>query len=163
MLLELLRALRWLIFRGRCEINADALQSPRYLIMKGKKEEAAKVIARYHTTEGNNVDHPLVKAVVQQMEESLEDTSNRSVWDWRGFFKKGARSRVGVLVLYSIFQSWNGGGIIGQYLSPAMKTIGITSTMQKQAINFGEILTYLVFTVSKTLSCSSGVVISFPP
>lgn len=72
------------------------------------------VIARYHTTEGNNPDHPLVKAVVQQMEDSVADTSNMKVWDWRGFFKKGARSRVGVLVLYSIFQSWNGGGIIGQ-------------------------------------------------
>jgi hypothetical protein len=89
-------------------------ESPRYLIMKGKKEEAAMVIARYHTTEGNNPDHPLVKAVIQQMEDSIADSTNRDVWDWRGFFKKGARSRVGVLVLYSIFQSWNGGGIIGQ-------------------------------------------------
>ncbi len=45
-------------------------ESPRYLILSGKKEKAAKVIARYHTTEGNNVEHPLVKVVVQQMEES---------------------------------------------------------------------------------------------
>lgn len=72
------------------------------------------VIARYHTTEGNNPDHPLVKAVVQQMEDSVAGATNTEVWDWRGFFKKGARSRVGVLIIYSIFQSWNGGGIIGQ-------------------------------------------------
>lgn len=82
--------------------------------MKGRKEEAAMVIAHYHTTEGNNPEHPLVKAVVQQMEDSIAGATNRDVWDWRGFFKKGARSRVGVLILYSIFQSWNGGGIIGQ-------------------------------------------------
>jgi hypothetical protein len=89
-------------------------ESPRYLVLKGRKEEAAMVIARYHTTEGNNPDHPLVKAVVQQMEDSIAGATNREVWDWRGFFKKGARSRVGVLIIYSIFQSWNGGGIIGQ-------------------------------------------------
>lgn len=90
-------------------------ESPRYLILKGKKDQAAKVIARYHTTEGNNVEHPLVKAVIQQMEDSIQNNdTNLSVWDWRGFAKKGARSRVGVLVCYSVFQSWNGGGIIGQ-------------------------------------------------
>lgn len=72
------------------------------------------VIARYHTTEGNNPEHPLVKAVVQQMEDSVVNNTNKEVWDWRGFFKKGARSRVLVLIIYSIFQSWNGGGIIGQ-------------------------------------------------
>jgi len=126
-------------------------------MMKGKKAEAAMVIARYHTTEGNNPDHPLVKAVVQQIEDSLVDTTNRSVYDWRGFFKAGARSRVGVLVLYSVFQSWNGGGIIGQYLSPALGTIGIKSSMQKNAISFGEILTYLVFTVSSYLPSSSNM------
>src|SRR5208337_4357629 len=97
-----------------CTIYFLTPESPRYLIMKGRKEEAAMVIARYHTTEGNNPEHPLVKAVVQQMEDSIADSTNREVWDWRGFFKKGARSRVGVLVVYSIFQSWNGGGIIGQ-------------------------------------------------
>ena len=97
-----------------CTIYFLSPESPRYLIMRGRKEEAAMVIARYHTTEGNNPEHPLVKAVVQQMEDSIADRTNREVWDWRGFFKKGARSRVGVLVLYSIFQSWNGGGIIGQ-------------------------------------------------
>jgi len=103
-------------------------ESPRYLILKGRKEEAAMVIARYHTTEGNNPDHPLVKAVVQQMEDSIAGATNMEVWDWRGFFKKGARSRVGVLIIYSIFQSWNGGGIIGQVrqillaLSQSLKT-----------------------------------------
>ncbi|KAE9363922.1 MFS sugar transporter-like protein [Stipitochalara longipes BDJ] len=122
-------------------------ESPRYLILKGRKEEAAMVVARYHTTEGNNPDHPLVKAVVQQMEDSIVGATNMEVWDWRGFFKKGARSRVGVLIIYSIFQSWNGGGIIGQYLGPACETVGITSTTAKNGFSFGSTLTYLIFTV----------------
>lgn len=120
--------------------------------MRGRKEEAAKVLARYHTTEGNNVDHPLVKALIQQMEESVADNTNKNVWDWRGFAKKGARYRVLVLVVYSVFQSWNGGGIIGQYLGPALETIGIETSVQKNSISFGETLTYFVFTVSYSFS-----------
>lgn len=126
-------------------------ESPRYLIMRGRKEEAAMVIARYHTTEGDNPEHPLVKAVVREMEESIADSTNRAVWDWRGFLKKGARSRVGVLALYSVFQSWNGGGIIGQYLTPATKQVGITSAQANNSFQFGSTLTYFVFTVVGSL------------
>jgi hypothetical protein len=101
-----------------CTIYFISPETPRYLMLRGRRDEAAMVIARYHTTEGNNPEHPLVKAVLQQMEDSISNTSNREVWDWRGFFKTGARSRVGVLALYSVFQSWNGGGIIGQVSHP---------------------------------------------
>jgi hypothetical protein len=98
-----------------CTIYFLTPESPRYLILKGKRDQARKVIARYQTTEGDNLDHPLVEVVTRQIEESLEnETSNRELWDFRGFFKKGARSRLLVIVLYSIFQQWNGGGIIGQ-------------------------------------------------
>ncbi|KAI9051753.1 hypothetical protein LZ554_004793 [Drepanopeziza brunnea f. sp. 'monogermtubi'] len=125
-----------------------APESPRYLIMRGKKEDAKKMIARYHTTEGNNVDHPLVSVVIRQIEESLAATpKNREVWDFRAFFKRGARYRVLVLVMYSIFQQWNGGGIIGQYLVPALQTIGIDNSQQQLGFNFGSVAVYFVFTV----------------
>ncbi|KAH7309323.1 MFS sugar transporter-like protein [Rhexocercosporidium sp. MPI-PUGE-AT-0058] len=125
-----------------------APESPRYLITKGKKEQAKKMIARYHTTEGNNPDHPLVGVVVRQIEESLSNSpKNREVWDFRAFFKRGARYRVLVLILYSIFQQWNGGGIIGQYLVPALETIGITDSMKQLGFNFGSTAVYFVFTV----------------
>jgi len=60
-------------------------ESPRYLIMRGKLAQAKKVIARYQTTEGTNVDHPLVQAVVAQIEESLQsDTAREKAWwDYR--------------------------------------------------------------------------------
>ncbi|EKD20139.1 uncharacterized protein L3040_002188 [Drepanopeziza brunnea f. sp. 'multigermtubi'] len=125
-----------------------APESPRYLIMRGKKEDAKKMIARYHTTEGNNVNHPLVSVVVRQIEESLAATpKNREVWDFRAFFKRGARYRVLVLVMYSIFQQWNGGGIIGQYLVPALQTTGIDNSQQQLGFNFGSVAVYFVFTV----------------
>lgn len=118
--------------------------------MRGKHAEARKIIARYQTTEGDNVNHPLVNAVMQQMEESLAQSSqeNKKSWDWRAFAKRGARYRILCLVLYSIFQQWNGGGIIGNYLTPALETVGITESSEILAIQFGSTVTYCVFTVA---------------
>lgn len=133
-------------------------ESPRHMVLRGNKEAAAKMVAKYHTTEGNNVNHPLVVAVVQQIEESIENDKrgHRASWDYSVFFKKGARYRFLVLSLYSIFQQWNGGGIIGQYLSPALDTVGITRSIDQLGINFGLTATYLVFTV-----CGSFIVDRF--
>ena len=124
-------------------------ETPRYLVLRGRKEEAMRVIARYHTTEGNNVDHPLVQIVTKQIEESLENerAGHRAFWDYRVFFTKTVRYRLLILVLYSIFQQWNGGGIIGQYLIPALDTIGITGSQEQLGFNFGLTAVYFVFTV----------------
>ncbi|KAF7884126.1 uncharacterized protein EAF01_011549 [Botrytis porri] len=134
-------------------------ESPRYLIMRGQMEKAKRVIAKMHTTEGNNVDHPLVTIVANQIEKSLQNErqSNHAWWDYRVLFHgRPAQYRVLVLVLYSIFQQWNGGGIIGQYLVPALDTVGITGTTEQLGMNFGLNATYLVFTV-----CGSFIVDRF--
>jgi hypothetical protein len=51
-----------------------------------------------------------------------------------------------VLVLYSIFQQWNGGGIIGYYLSATLDTVGITGSQEQLGISLGLTVTYFVFT-----------------
>jgi MFS family permease len=98
-------------------------ESPRYYVLRGKREKAKQVIAKYHTTSAD-VNEPIVETVVRQIEESLEadKTGYRAVWDFRVFFTKTARFRLLVLVLYSLFQQWNGGGIITYYVSgPKMR------------------------------------------
>ncbi|KAJ5643964.1 uncharacterized protein N7484_006471 [Penicillium longicatenatum] len=122
-------------------------ESPRWYIMKGQREKAKKVIAKYHTTSGD-VNQPIVEIVVAQIEESLEgDRSGFSdFWDYRVFFTKTARYRLLVLTLYSIFQQWNGGGIITYYMTPALETIGIDTTKQQLGITIGSTATYFVFT-----------------
>lgn len=125
-------------------------ESPRYLVLRGQHDKAKEVIAKYQTTEGNNVEHPLVIAVVNQIEESLENDrhGHRDFWDYRVFFKKTVRYRLFIIILYSIFQQWNGGGIIGQYMVPALETIGIDGTMQQLGIQFGLTGVYFVFTLA---------------
>lgn len=60
-------------------------ESPRYLVLRGKIDQARRVVARYQTTEGDNLDHPLVNAVIAQIQESLtSDTArDKKWWDYR--------------------------------------------------------------------------------
>ncbi|KAJ5918783.1 hypothetical protein N7454_009927 [Penicillium verhagenii] len=122
-------------------------ESPRWYIMKGQREKAKQVIAKYHTTSGD-INQPIVDIVVTQIEESLENdrAGFSAFWDYRVFFTKTVRYRLFVLTLYSIFQQWNGGGIITYYMTPALETIGITGTKQQLGINIGSTGTYFVFT-----------------
>ncbi|KAI0128303.1 putative MFS sugar transporter protein [Xylariales sp. AK1849] len=122
-------------------------ESPRYLMMKGKREEARTVIARYMTTH-NDPNAPIVPLIMAQIDESLEESNTgvRAAWDYRVFFTKQVRYRTMVLLVYSIFQQWNGGGIIGNYLSPALDTIGITESLDQLGINLGLTAIYFVFT-----------------
>lgn len=92
-------------------------ETPRFYVMRGQREKAKEVIAKYHTTSGDVNEH-IVEIVVNQMEESLENdrTGFRQFWDYRVFFTKAVRYRLLVLILYSVFQQWNGGSIISYYV-----------------------------------------------
>ncbi|KAJ5749969.1 hypothetical protein N7533_006997 [Penicillium manginii] len=122
-------------------------ESPRYYVMRGNRQKAKEVIAKYHTT-STSINEPIVDIVVTQIEESLENDQNsyRSFWDYRVFFTKIARYRLLVLVLYSIFQQWNGGSIITYYMVPALETVGIDGTKQQLGISIGTTAVYFVFT-----------------
>ncbi|GAM38447.1 hypothetical protein TCE0_033r09176 [Talaromyces pinophilus] len=141
-------------------------ESPRYYVMRGQVEKARQVIAKYHTT-SENVNEPIVGIVINQMEESLENerAGFRNFWDYRVFFTKAVRYRLLVLILYSVFQQWNGGGIISYYVRitpeicsdgttnpmktqmvPALETIGIDGKLPQLGISLGTTATYFVFT-----------------
>ncbi|KAJ5132834.1 hypothetical protein N7448_006992 [Penicillium atrosanguineum] len=127
-------------------------ESPRFYVMKGMREKAKEVVAKYHTT-STDINQPIVEILVTQMEESLESDRDgiRSFWDYRVFFTKTARYRLLVLVLYSIFQQWNGGSIITYYMAAALETIGIDGTKQQLGITIGTTAVYFVFTAVGSL------------
>ncbi|KAL0932289.1 MFS sugar transporter [Colletotrichum truncatum] len=123
-------------------------ESPRFLVMKGKKEEARRMIAKYMTTH-NDINHEIVDIMILQIEESIETSKAgfRATWDFRVFFTRAVWFRTFVLAVYAVFQQWNGGGIIGYYLAPALKTIGITEQLDQLGINLGLTGIYFVFTL----------------
>ncbi|KAG9698977.1 MFS general substrate transporter, partial [Aureobasidium melanogenum] len=123
-------------------------ESPRYLVKVGKRDAAKHVVAKYHTTSGN-LDEPLVNVVISQIDESLENEEALAGawWDYRVFFTKAVRFRMLVLTLYSVFQQWNGGGIITYYLTPALILVGIKKPMEQLGIQLGSTAIYFVFTL----------------
>ncbi|KAL4810036.1 general substrate transporter [Aspergillus unguis] len=122
-------------------------ESPRYYVMRGKRDAARRVIAKYHTTSGD-INQPIVNILVSQMEASIENdrAGHQKFWDFSVFLKRTVHYRLLVLVLYSIFQQWNGGGIITYYMVPALETIGVNGSMQQLGIQLGTTATYFVFT-----------------
>ncbi|KAF5600923.1 lactose permease [Fusarium pseudoanthophilum] len=123
-------------------------ESPRYMIMKGQREKARTMISKYFTS-SEDPNHPFVETLIAQIDESIETSAVgfRAVWDFRVFFTKAVGFRTFVLLLYSIFQQWNGGGIIGLYMDPALQTIGITKKLDVLGITLGLTATYFVFTL----------------
>ncbi|KAL3455305.1 general substrate transporter [Aspergillus heterothallicus] len=122
-------------------------ESPRYYIQRGNRDAAKRVIARYHTTSGD-IDQPIVNIVVSQMEASIENdrAGHQKFWDYSVFLKKTVHYRLLVLALYSVFQQWNGGGIITYYMVPALETIGVKDSLSQLGISLGTTAVYFVFT-----------------
>ncbi|KAH7162189.1 sugar transporter [Dactylonectria estremocensis] len=124
-------------------------ESPRFLVMKGKVQKAREVIAKYQTT-NNDINDPIVPMVIAQIEQSLENSQTKTLtaaYDYRVFFTRAVGFRTTVLLIYSLFQSWNGGGIIGYYLTPALATVGINKTLDQLGITLGSTGLYFVFTL----------------
>ncbi|KAL2854944.1 general substrate transporter [Aspergillus pseudoustus] len=122
-------------------------ESPRYYMQRGNRDAAKRVIAKYHTTSGD-LDQPIINIIVSQMEASIENdrAGHQKFWDYTVFLKKTVHYRLLVLALYSVFQQWNGGGIITYYMVPALQTIGVTGTLPQLGIQLGTTATYFVFT-----------------
>ncbi|KAG5761431.1 hypothetical protein H9Q72_010460 [Fusarium xylarioides] len=106
------------------------------------------MISKYFTS-SEDPNHPSVETLIAQIDESIETSAVgfRAVWDFRVFFTKAVGFRTFVLLLYSIFQQWGGGGIIGLYMDPALQTIGITKKLDVLGITLGLTATYFVFTL----------------
>lgn len=90
-----------------CLVYPCTPESPRYLISKGKIDEARQVIAKYHTT-SEDVSDPIVSAEITQIQASIE-TVDAKPWDFRTLWNKpSARYRLKVIFMYSFFQQCNG-------------------------------------------------------
>ncbi|KAL4931185.1 putative MFS sugar transporter protein [Aspergillus undulatus] len=122
-------------------------ETPRWYVMRGQREKARHIIAKYHTTSGD-INQPIVNILVSQMEASIENdrAGHQKWWDYSVFIKRVVLYRLLCLILYSCFQSWSGGAIITYYMVPALETIGIDEPIQQLGIQLGTTATYLVFT-----------------
>lgn len=90
-------------------------ESPRYLVMKGRIQEAKEVIAKYQTA-SESTDDPIVEAQITQMQQASEMAEARP-WDFRSLWAtKSERYRLMVIVIYAFYWQFSGTGSFSSWL-----------------------------------------------
>ncbi|KAJ5730823.1 uncharacterized protein N7483_005331 [Penicillium malachiteum] len=91
---------------------------------------------RYHAN-GDTSD-PLVIWEYQEIERALEEEALSSKTSYLDLLKtKGNRKRLMVTLVMAMGVNWVGNGIVSYYLSPVLKSVGITEASKILAINAG--------------------------
>ena len=114
-------------------------ESPRYLLYKGKEDEARRMLARYHTV-SEDPSCELVNVEIAQIKESLA-LMDRKPLDFSPLYKtKQDRYRLFLIFLYSIFQQWNGSNLFSYYLTAILTLVGINGKHQLLGFGLGQSL-----------------------
>lgn len=127
-------------------------ESPRWLISKGRVDEASKIIADYHT--GGNVDDPLAVYEILEIESTLkaEQDAHDSASYADMVKTKGNRHRLFISITLGIFGQWSGNGVVSYYLALVLETVGITSVTHQTLISGCLQIWNLIFAVGAALS-----------
>ncbi|KAK7453576.1 hypothetical protein VKT23_001459 [Stygiomarasmius scandens] len=109
-------------------------ESPRWLVAKGRGEEAFAILAKYHA-EGD-VDSEFVKAEFVQIEKTLEMEKENAKRGWGELVKtSGMRRRLLIGSALGLFTQWSGNGLTSYFLAPILDNVGITDNRTKNLVN----------------------------
>ena len=106
-------------------------ESPRHLMSKGRHDEAAAFLTKYH---GNG--NPNCRLVLLEIEEIKDNLRQEQIdkasawWDYRPFFTHEGRWRGGQAVMMGIFGQFVGNGL-GYFNVAIYELLGITSATQQ--------------------------------
>ena len=120
-------------------------ESPRWLYTRGKQQQAAAILAKYHG--GGNPDSEWVKLQLSEYEQYLEmDGAEKRWWDYRALFRnKASFYRLMCNCLVSLFGQWAGNGIVSYYLSAFLNTAGIHGSVTQTNVQLGMNAIQIVF------------------
>jgi sugar porter (SP) family MFS transporter len=130
----------WLQMFFPAFIVAGALlipESPRWLYAHGKREQAMKVLTKWHGND--NRESAWVKLQLSEYEENIElDSYDKRWWDYRGLFnKRSSAYRIMVACWFSAFSQWCGNGPLSYFMAATLDTAGINDDVGKANVALG--------------------------
>lgn len=109
-------------------------ESPRFLIYKGKDEQALKVLADCHAN-GNQQDE-VVQLEMHEIKETIRLEKEFESNSWMELVRtKGNRHRLIICITAGFFSQWSGNGLVSYYIAKILNSIGYTSSIQQNLIN----------------------------
>lgn len=147
-------------------------ESPRFLIARGKEEQALNVLAKVHAN--GDINNDLVQAEYVEIRDTIRLEKEVESNGWKELIAtKGNRHRLIILLTAGFFSQWSGNGLVSYYINQVLEDIGYTETLTKNLINgclqiFNFIIALgMCFLVDKVgrrklfLISTSGMLVSF--
>ncbi|GAA5990719.1 hypothetical protein JCM10908_003204 [Rhodotorula pacifica] len=110
-------------------------ESPRFLIARGQREKALRVLAHHHANDKE--DDALVLFEMDEIETAMaRERVNKQ--GFASFLKtKGNRHRLLILLTSATGSQGSGNAVISYYLTPVLRLAGITDPVQQTGLNLG--------------------------